>query len=509
MTGKAFDKLEAIDCHSRYNRLVKARRDGRWWMLKGLKPEYESDALMRELLRKEFNLGMLLRHQGIVGIVSLEQVPQLGGGLYIVQEWVEGVTLKQWLAGTHTWREKVDLLQQLCLSLDHCHRLNVVHRDIKPSNIMVTPDGRAVLIDMGLAVAGNQSAFRAPAGTERYMAPEQRHDGGDVDGRADLWAVGCIMQEMALPRRFGSVRHRLLQRDRDKRYPDAQALHQALTHAAGGGRRQLTWGGAAVLAAVCALAAFVAGSGQLGNRLLGMGDRVAPTLPECLTADTVNHWMADTAHFITLTEGDIRCTVPKVTCPIPGNIPEGMAVDLGLSVLWAPFNVGCDRPSLAMPGGFYGYGDTTGQLISTDGKNANLYWNVSSQDDYSGTEFDIATVHWGGRWRTPRMADMDELLNRCQWTFVSPGGTPPGYLVIGPNGNRIFLPLAGFRYEYDYYELGQKGLYWVTVPCDEKQAANFNGFLVRMLVIEPGLMQYGVALVPNGFSVRPVLDRRL
>lgn len=74
MTGKAFDNLVPVECHSRYNRLVRARRDGRWWMLKGLKPDYQNDAVMRELLRKEFNLGMLLRHQGVVGFVAMEQV---------------------------------------------------------------------------------------------------------------------------------------------------------------------------------------------------------------------------------------------------------------------------------------------------------------------------------------------------------------------------------------------------------------------------------------------------
>ena len=193
MTGKAFDNLVAVECHSRYNRLVRARRDGRWWMLKGLKPEYESDPLMRALLRKEFNLGMLLRHQGIVSVVALEQVPQLGGGEFIVQEWVDGVTLKQWLAVPHNWREKVDLLLQTCDALDYCHRMNVVHRDIKPNNIMVTPDGRAVIIDMGLAVAGNQSAFRAPAGTERYMAPEQRQgeSWSMVAPTSMPWAASC------------------------------------------------------------------------------------------------------------------------------------------------------------------------------------------------------------------------------------------------------------------------------------------------------------------------------
>ena len=506
MTGNAFDTLVPVDCHSRYNSLVKAQRDGRWWMLKGLKPEYEADPVMRELLRKEFNLGMMLRHQGIVGFVSLEQVPQLGGGEFIVQEWVKGVTLKRWLKDVHPWREKLDVLSHLCDVLDYCHRMNVVHRDIKPSNIMITPDGRVVIIDMGLAVAGNQSAFRAPAGTERYMAPEQRQEDVVVDGRADLYAVGCIMREMGLPQRFKPVIRQLLQQDRHKRYSDARTLHQALIHAASRRLRYLKWGGAFLLVSMCAIGAFILGSGNLGTRFFGVGQKLAPILPDYLTVDTINHWADDTAHFITMSEGGISYSFPKMPQDIPGNISEDVAVDLGLSVLWAPFNVGCDRPSLCMTGGYYGYGDPSGKLVSIDNKNCSLYWNVSSQEDYSGTEYDIATVRWGGQWRTPRKADVDELISRCQWTFLHPKGFPPGYLVIGPNGNRIFLPLAGFRYEYDYYELGQMGYYWVTTPRVEA-ITNNAGFVGLTLLLVLGAMLYGYAMVNDGFSVRPVLDR--
>ena len=506
MIATSFDTLVSVDCHSRYNRLVKAWRDGRWWMLKGLKPEYEADPVMRELLRKEFNLGMMLRHQGIVGFVSLEQVPQLGAGEFIVQEWIEGVTLKRWLVGAHPWREKLEVLLQLCDVLDYCHRMNVVHRDIKPSNIMITPDGHVINIDMGLAVAGNQSAFRAPAGTERYMAPEQRQNSVIIDGRADLYAVGCIMQEMSLPRRFNPVIRQLLQQDLYKRPSDAKSLQEALIHAANIGRRLFKWAGLFLLAVMFAVGAFVLGNGALGVRFWGIGVKMAPTLPDYLTADTVNHWAADTAHFITVTEGDFTYSFPKTPHDIPGNISEDVAVDLGLSVMWAPFNVGCESPSLCMTGGYYGYGDPTGKLITINDDSMGMYWNTSFQNDYSGTEYDIARIQWGGRWRTPRKADMDELINRCQWTYICPEGTPPGYLVIGSNGNRIFLPMAGFRYENEYYELGKMGYYWVTSSRVDYSMNDFGHDGVALRLLPEGL-QYIYIIVGNGFSVRPVLDR--
>ena len=89
MAQHKFDTFIPVDCQSRYNLLLRAKRDGQWWMLKGLKKEYANDAVMLELLRKEFQLGMMLRHQGVVAFVSLEQVPEIGG-TFIVQEWVEG-----------------------------------------------------------------------------------------------------------------------------------------------------------------------------------------------------------------------------------------------------------------------------------------------------------------------------------------------------------------------------------------------------------------------------------
>jgi hypothetical protein len=66
--------------------------------------------------------------------------------------------------------------------------------------------------------------------------------------------------------------------------------------------------------------------------------------------------------------------------------------------------------------------------------------------------------------------------------------------------------LAGFRYEYDYYELGQMGYYWMTTPRDE-EVTNLSGFVGLALLLLPGAMQYGYAMVNDGFSVRPVLDR--
>ena len=500
MAKHKFDTFIPVDCQSRYNLLLRAKRDGQWWMLKGLKKEYATDAVMLELLRKEFQLGMMLQHQGVAAFVSLEQVSEMGG-TFIVQEWVEGVTLKQWLTTNHSTSEKINVLLQLCDVLSYCHSMNVVHRDIKPSNIMITPSHQVVLIDFGLALAGNQAIFRAPAGTKQYMAPEQYDKNVVVDGRADLYAVGGIMQDMNLPFTYRGVIRSLLECDPNRRPSNAMELRKALVAKIGKRSKLVRWISWMAIVALFIVGAYRLGNSPMGNRLFGAAYYFPPTLPDYLIRDTANHWDTDTSRYITLVGGDsIRYSVPKAETDIPGNIDENEAVNLGLSVLWAPFNVGCDRANLSMPGGYYGYGEPSGVVTSVNPDNINMYW-TSYHGDYSGTEYDIAHEQWGGQWRTPRKAEFDELIAECQWTLVKPAYGPSGYLVIGPNGNRIFLPMAGFRYGSEYYEIATMGFYWMTVP---NGGENESGVALR---IQPEGLQIISTIANNGFSVRPVRDR--
>jgi serine/threonine-protein kinase len=93
----------------------------------------------------------------------------------------------------------VDISMQIAAALDHaCHR-DVTHRDIKPSNILLTPEGRAKLVDMGLArlqhIAGEQdlTVSGITLGTFDYISPEQARDARSADIRSDLYSLGCTM----------------------------------------------------------------------------------------------------------------------------------------------------------------------------------------------------------------------------------------------------------------------------------------------------------------------------
>lgn len=110
-------------------------------------------------------------------------------------------------------------------------------------------------------------------------------------------------------------------------------------------------------------------------------------------------------------------------------VDEGLAVDLGLSVKWAPFNVGSRKENVQK---WYYY----------QGKE---YLNQSSI--CGNSDCDIVMMYWGNKWRTPNKAQIEELIEKCTWEKVI-NKTHNGYKVIGPNGNSIFIPSGGYYDDY-------------------------------------------------------------
>ena len=147
------------------------------------------------------------------------------------------------------------------------------------------------------------------------------------------------------------------------------------------------------------------------------------------------------------------------------------AVDLGLSVKWASFNVGATKPEEY--GGYYAWGETEEKekySISTYKWCNNSYKKMTkycTNSDYGTVdnkttldlEDDVAHVKWGGSWRMPTQAEVDELCNNCTWTWTTLNGVQ-GYTVTGSNGNSIFLPTAGYRNGTSLYYNGRYGGYW-------------------------------------------------
>lgn len=190
-----------------------------------------------------------------------------------------------------------------------------------------------------------------------------------------------------------------------------------------------------------------------------------------------------------------KCILLIIACFISTSIYAQNAIDLGLSVKWADRNMGA---STAFDyGGLYGWGDSSGnQKI----ENLNYYPTSTPPQEICGTKYDIAHVQWGKGWRLPTAQEIDELESKCKFIFMTSEDGKSGFLVIGPNGNSMFLPLSGIRKGNIIINRNKIGYYWSgKLGSDIRAAEAF--YLYHNCEIENLFFRY------YGFSIRPVLDK--
>jgi serine/threonine-protein kinase len=185
--------------------------------LKLLPEGFDRDPERVARFQREARTLASLNHPNIAGLYGFEQAD---GERFLVMELVEGEDLFDRLGhGALPREEALDLALQIAQGLEEAHERGVVHRDLKPANIKITPDGKAKILDFGLARAytGENVVEGDPAqsptitaamtqpgvilGTAAYMSPEQAK-GRSVDRRTDLWAFGVILWEMLTGRRL-------------------------------------------------------------------------------------------------------------------------------------------------------------------------------------------------------------------------------------------------------------------------------------------------------------------
>jgi serine/threonine protein kinase len=169
--------------------------------LKIIAPEIASNERVVARFQREMKLVGRLDHPNVVRAFDADQINKV---LYIVMEYVNGMSLGERLKkqGPIPPIEMVDYAAQAALGLAHAHEQGIVHRDIKPSNILLSDDRRVKILDLGLGVlmeADSAATFATAdgiaVGTVDYMSPEQAC-GREVDGRSDLYGLGCSMYHL-------------------------------------------------------------------------------------------------------------------------------------------------------------------------------------------------------------------------------------------------------------------------------------------------------------------------
>ena len=166
--------------------------------VKVLRREYMHDPDLVRRFKNESKAISLLNHPNIVKVYDVSVDDDLQ---YIVMEYVDGMTLREYLnerGGKLTSRETVHFISQILKALEHAHANGVVHRDIKPQNIMLLDNGQLRMMDFGIARisrADNQLSGGKAMGSVHYISPEQAK-GDETDCKSDIYSVGVMMYEM-------------------------------------------------------------------------------------------------------------------------------------------------------------------------------------------------------------------------------------------------------------------------------------------------------------------------
>lgn len=237
--------------------------------VKVLKPALAADPVVAERFRREAVAVAGLTHPNIVAIYDTVDE---GGRQAVVMQFVPGKSLRQLLDEDATLTPEMTIRIGIAVSgaLDAAHQAGLVHRDVKPGNILVTPEGRVLLTDFGIAKAlsgeGDLTSDNVMMGTAKYLSPEQVR-GRRLDGRADLYSLGLVLYEClvgrvpflgdndaatalarlqrdptplhvlrpTLPGGLAALIHRLLQRNPDERPASGSLVQSQLERIRAGG----------------------------------------------------------------------------------------------------------------------------------------------------------------------------------------------------------------------------------------------------------------------------------
>lgn len=205
-----------------YSRLYRISKQGRWYIAKTTKDNTQRQLAM---LRHEYSLTIACSHSHIVHTYTYEELPTLGEA--IVMEYIEGRTLKEYLAEKPSSQSLERIFTELLSALEYMHKIGVVHNDLKPENILITrTDDTLKLIDFGLASNDAWYAMKQLGCTPAYASPELLSQQAEVDARSDIYSIGVLMREI-FEGKHSRIIAKCTKQNPNKRYTDITALQTA------------------------------------------------------------------------------------------------------------------------------------------------------------------------------------------------------------------------------------------------------------------------------------------
>ncbi len=224
-SSRFHDYREVERVGSGYSKFYTVISGGRKLFLKAINPEDGSTTENISRLEREYRLfERLYGNEHIVRCIDLRNDPQVG--LCIVMEYVDGMTLAEFLTTLPSASEKKRILRELLDAVAFIHSHQVVHNDLKSENILITRNGHSVkLIDFGYADC-DFSVDKATGGTKSYASPELL-ESGDIDGKSDIYSIGFIIKEL-FPHRYKLIVGKCQRENANRRYPKVWDIAKAI-----------------------------------------------------------------------------------------------------------------------------------------------------------------------------------------------------------------------------------------------------------------------------------------
>ena len=491
---------------------------------------------MKKFAEEADKISLLKEHPGIVKV--LETFSE-NNTCYYVMEYKDGGSLREYVDGNGgvPESEAIEMIMKIGDALSYMHSRKMLHLDLKPGNVMMDSDGSLCLIDFGLSRhfenEESESTTGIGLGTVGY-APIEQAGYNSADARKDLpvtldvYALGATLYKM------------LTGKTPPPSYELLQSFPSASLEAKGVSAKTIE----TIKKAMSPIPSFRPQT--VAEFLLMLDKDYKPSVPsvtegekteifldpepsqdpETINVDShegdktqVQHeeekpqkksrrwlWLLLPLSLAAIGAGvfalqdkpdSLRDKPDSISEPTGYHEGHGW-VDLGLpsGLKWATCNVGASTPGAY--GNYYAWGETATKSNYDYDNCASTY---KSWGDIGGNSSrDAARANWGGSWRMPAEAELQELVDNCTWTWTTQNGHKGYEVTSKKNSQSIFLPAAGFRSDGRLYVDGEYGFYWSSNPYES------NTYDACRLYFGEGGSRFVDWLNRDyGYSVRPVL----